>query len=353
MSFVTYFKSYPNPYYGDWREAPVPGWGVRPVMAGPRMVAVGAFDAESAGCGTNATDFKATQNMLKEVGITDAENKPIVADGDFGNRSKQAFAKWEARFKADPKFGQLGISLPCDGLFYEAECKRDPAKCKAGEGAVPQTTTTGQAQPTSAPAATPSAPPRTKLGEKGPQVKAWQGFLIAKGYNLGPGGADGDHGQKTEEASLDWEKKQSVAAEQQRQEAQKQAEQAQQAPKAPPRVQFSKAAREFRRYGRYAPLLAFARPKPPSAKNAGQAQQDAARGAGGRTAPDAGRGAARTPAKEEAAKQQAQIMTEPLYNEPTAEQAEIPIYKKPLFYVGVAAALGVVGFAAYSMTRKT
>lgn len=44
---ITYFTNYPNPYYKDWRNEPIPGWGVRPVMAGPRMVAVG--DVSSAG----------------------------------------------------------------------------------------------------------------------------------------------------------------------------------------------------------------------------------------------------------------------------------------------------------------
>lgn len=43
MTPITYFRSYPEPFYPDWRSEPVPGWGVRPVMAGPRMVAVGAF----------------------------------------------------------------------------------------------------------------------------------------------------------------------------------------------------------------------------------------------------------------------------------------------------------------------
>lgn len=50
-------------------------------------------------------------------------------------------------------------------------------------------------------------PRRTRPGEKGPDVMAWQAFLIAQGYDLSPFGADGDHGKKTEEASLDWEKK--------------------------------------------------------------------------------------------------------------------------------------------------
>jgi hypothetical protein len=45
---VTYFKNYPFPYYPGWQNEPVPGWGAKPVMAGPRMVAVGSFGAEPA-----------------------------------------------------------------------------------------------------------------------------------------------------------------------------------------------------------------------------------------------------------------------------------------------------------------
>lgn len=58
------------------------------------------------------------------------------------------------------------------------------------------------------PPTTGSIPRRTRPGEKGPDVKRWQAFLIAQGYNVGPAGADGDHGDKTEAASLDWERRQ-------------------------------------------------------------------------------------------------------------------------------------------------
>ena len=40
---MTYFRNYPEPLYPDWKGEPVPGWGVRPVMAGPARVGVGAF----------------------------------------------------------------------------------------------------------------------------------------------------------------------------------------------------------------------------------------------------------------------------------------------------------------------
>jgi len=39
---MTYFRNYPEPYDSDWKSEPVPGWGVRPVMAGPARVGVGA-----------------------------------------------------------------------------------------------------------------------------------------------------------------------------------------------------------------------------------------------------------------------------------------------------------------------
>jgi len=39
---MTYFRNHPEPFYADWKGEPVPGWGVRPVMAGPARVGVGA-----------------------------------------------------------------------------------------------------------------------------------------------------------------------------------------------------------------------------------------------------------------------------------------------------------------------
>ena len=37
-----YWNNYPEPFYADWQQEPIPGWGVRPVMAGPARVGVGA-----------------------------------------------------------------------------------------------------------------------------------------------------------------------------------------------------------------------------------------------------------------------------------------------------------------------
>jgi hypothetical protein len=41
----------------------------------------------------------------------------------------------------------------------------------------------------------------TQTGEKGPEVIAWQLYLMAKGYMLPRFGADGDHGSETEAAT--------------------------------------------------------------------------------------------------------------------------------------------------------
>lgn len=64
------------------------------------------------------------------------------------------------------------------------------------------------AAPKSAPApssasaqACPPEPAPTSMGQKGPAVVCWQRFLISQGFNLGPTGADGDHGAKTEAAT--------------------------------------------------------------------------------------------------------------------------------------------------------
>ena len=51
----------------------------------------------------------------------------------------------------------------------------------------------------------PPNPTRTGQGQKGAAVRCWQQFLISKGFNVGPAGADGDHGEKTETASKAYE----------------------------------------------------------------------------------------------------------------------------------------------------
>ena len=48
-------------------------------------------------------------------------------------------------------------------------------------------------------------PRRTHRGDPEAEVKAWQRYLLSQGYNLQPAGADGDHGSKTETASVAWE----------------------------------------------------------------------------------------------------------------------------------------------------
>lgn len=63
----------------------------------------------------------------------------------------------------------------------------------------------------------PAQPKRTKKGDSRQAVHCWQLFLISKGFDLGPSGADGDHGNATEQASLAYEAslKQPVAPAQQ------------------------------------------------------------------------------------------------------------------------------------------
>lgn len=61
----SYFQSYPDPFYDDWKTEPVPGWGVRPVMAGPRMVAVGdSTPPKLSGC---VADPKTGKGYLCEI----------------------------------------------------------------------------------------------------------------------------------------------------------------------------------------------------------------------------------------------------------------------------------------------
>lgn len=50
MSYVqsnSFYSNAPSPYVQDDRGAPVPGWGVNPAVAGPRMIAVGQGDESS------------------------------------------------------------------------------------------------------------------------------------------------------------------------------------------------------------------------------------------------------------------------------------------------------------------
>jgi hypothetical protein len=62
---VSYFNSYPQPFYPDWRSEPIPGWGVRPVMAGPRMVGVGA--PPSSDIEIKADDHPAIKRLKQEA----------------------------------------------------------------------------------------------------------------------------------------------------------------------------------------------------------------------------------------------------------------------------------------------
>lgn len=84
--------------------------------------------------------------------------------------------------------------------------KLPPAAVPVGQGKSAGTSGAKSSGGTASPEST-GVPRRTRPGEKGADVVAWQKFLIGKGYDLSPYGADGDHGSKTESASLDWESK--------------------------------------------------------------------------------------------------------------------------------------------------
>lgn len=64
-----------------------------------------------------------------------------------------------------------------------------------------ETTGSALAAPSGSSQACPPEPLPTSMGQKGPAVVCWQRFLISQGFNLGPTGADGDHGGKTEAAT--------------------------------------------------------------------------------------------------------------------------------------------------------
>lgn len=87
MTPVTYFRSYPEPFYSDWRSEPVPGWGVRPVMAGPRMVAVGGF-----GAAPPSTDLLAVVNDLAKL-LAAEKNPPAAAVDPNGPWRKEVLSR--------------------------------------------------------------------------------------------------------------------------------------------------------------------------------------------------------------------------------------------------------------------
>lgn len=125
--------------------------------------------------------------------------------------------------------GTINMRLP--GVPYEGSRPPTPPG-PVGRGGSGPVTQPGASTPASAPppskdypsppktgskpvttAATSSGMPRRTLpGEKGKDVQAWQRFLMSQGFDLSPWGADGDHGKKTEQASLEWEKRQGKAS---------------------------------------------------------------------------------------------------------------------------------------------
>jgi hypothetical protein len=96
----------------------------------------------------------------------------------------------------------IGEFSPEAKAFGEDICgKTPPAPGPIGQGA-PSGGGSKQAPSSS------GVPTRTRLGDKGAAVVAWQNFLISQGYSLAPYGADGDHGKTTEDASVLWERSQ-------------------------------------------------------------------------------------------------------------------------------------------------
>jgi deoxycytidylate deaminase len=96
----------------------------------------------------------------------------------------------------------IGEFSPEAKAFGEDICgKNPPAPGPIGQGA-PSGGGSNQVPSSS------GVPTRTRRGDKGAAVVAWQKFLISQGYNLAPYGADGDHGKTTEDASVSWEQSQ-------------------------------------------------------------------------------------------------------------------------------------------------
>lgn len=62
-----YWNNYPEPYYAGWASEPIPGWGVRPVMAGPARVGVGAVESGGASLAAFAVAGLVAGFILKTV----------------------------------------------------------------------------------------------------------------------------------------------------------------------------------------------------------------------------------------------------------------------------------------------
>lgn len=80
MISPSYFKNYPSPYYHGWQNEPIPGWGAKPVMAGPRMVAVGSLDVEEVNVFdpriVRIEDGLFSADKSEKTGVMDVVSKP-------------------------------------------------------------------------------------------------------------------------------------------------------------------------------------------------------------------------------------------------------------------------------------
>lgn len=64
---TTPYQNYPEPFYADWQGEPVPGWGVRPVMAGPARLGVGQLVMEKADGGGRPYTFLPSETASQPI----------------------------------------------------------------------------------------------------------------------------------------------------------------------------------------------------------------------------------------------------------------------------------------------
>jgi len=72
---ITYYKNYPEPFYPDWQNEPVPGWGVRPVAVGPARVGVGQLRVTKVAARKFAPTIKRKMAPVEEAPPLPGERK--------------------------------------------------------------------------------------------------------------------------------------------------------------------------------------------------------------------------------------------------------------------------------------
>lgn len=137
---VTYFRNQPYPYYSDWKREPIPGWGVRPVMAGPRMVAVGGLG--DAGVDQFVADivnksYDAKSSKLDVVGLQNVLNNiygcKLEVDGVWGPKTAEAQRLAKSGVGCAPKKARIKVDISKFRTVDKAAATR----------AVPETAQTG------------------------------------------------------------------------------------------------------------------------------------------------------------------------------------------------------------------